>query len=84
MQKLNDLSKRSWSHDSGDSVFITANFLSRKVSQYSLSFQVSEGDPVSELETSKRLGLVDIKAQLENDFNTSANNQLSLSASYNF
>jgi uncharacterized protein YhjY with autotransporter beta-barrel domain len=71
-------------NDYFDSVFITANFLSRKENQYSLSFQGSDGDLVSQLEASKRLGLVDIKAQLENDFNTSTNNQLSLSASYNF
>ena len=76
--------KQNDDNDYFDSVFITANFLSRKESQYSLSFQGSDGDLVSQLEASKRLGLVDIKAQLENDFNTSANNQLSLSASYNF
>ena len=76
--------KQNEDNDYFDSVFITANFLSRKESQYSLSFQGSDGDLVSQLEASKRLGLVDIKAQLENDFNTSANNQLSLSASYNF
>ncbi|MDA9162888.1 autotransporter outer membrane beta-barrel domain-containing protein, partial [Alphaproteobacteria bacterium] len=67
-----------------DSVFITANFLSRKESEYSLSFQGSEGELVSQLTASKTLGLINFDAQLENDFNTSANNQLSLSATYNF
>ena len=76
--------KQNDDNDYFDSVFITANFLSRKESQYSLSFQGSDGDLVSQLLSSKRLGLFDIKAQLENNFNTSANNQLSLSASYNF
>ena len=76
--------KQNDDNDYFDSVFITANFLSRKESQYSLSFQGSDGDLVSQLVSSKRLGLFDIKAQLENNFNTSANNQLSLSASYNF
>ena len=76
--------KQNDDNDYFDSVFITANFLSRKESQYSLSFQGSDGDLVSQLEVSKRLGLFDINAQLENNFNTSANNQLSLSASYNF
>ena len=76
--------KQNDDNDYFDSVFITANFLSRKESQYSLSFQGSDGDLVSQLEASKRLGLFDINAQLENNFNTSANNQLSLSASYNF
>ena len=76
--------KQNDDNDYFDSVFITANFLSHKESQYSLSFQGSDGDLVSQLVSSKRLGLFDIKAQLENNFNTSANNQLSLSASYNF
>jgi outer membrane autotransporter protein len=76
--------KQNDDNDYFDSFFITANFLSRKESQYSLSLQGSDGDVVSQLEASKRLGLFDIKAQLENDFNTSANHQLSLSASYNF
>ena len=75
--------KQNGDNDYFDSVFIAANFLSRKESQYSLSFQGSDGDLVSQLEASKRLGLFDIKAQLENDF-TSANHQLSLSASHNF
>ena len=76
--------KQNDDNDYFDSVFITANFLSRKQSQYSLSFQGSDGDLVSQLVAYKRLGLFDINAQLENNFNTSANNQLSLSASYNF
>lgn len=75
--------KQNGDNDYFDSVFIAANFLSRKESQYSLSFQGSDGDLVSQLEASKRLGLFDITAQLENDF-TSANHQLSLSASHNF
>ena len=75
--------KYNGDNDYFDSVFITANYLSRKQSQYSLSFQGSDGDLVSQLEASKRLGLFDITAQLENDF-TSANHQLSLSASHNF
>ena len=53
-------------------------------SQYSLSFQGSDGDLVSQLDASKRLGLFDINAQLENDFTTSDINQFTLSASYNF
>ena len=76
--------KQNGDNDYFDSVFIAANFLSRKESQYSLSFQGSDGDLVSQLEASKRLGLFDIKAQLENDFNTSDINQFTLSASYNF
>ena len=67
-----------------DSISITANFLSRKESQYSLTFQGIDGEVVSQLDASKRLGLFDINAQLENDFNTSPINQLTLSASYNF
>ena len=76
--------KQNDDNDYFDSVFIAANFLSRKESQYSLSFQGSDGDLVSQLKASKKLGLFDIKAQLENNFNTSANYQLSLSASHNF
>ena len=76
--------KQNDDNDYFDSVFIAANFLSRKESQYSLSFQGSDGDLVSQLKASKKLGLFDIKAQLENNFNTSANYQLSLSASNNF
>ena len=53
-------------------------------SQYSLSFQGCDGDLVSQLDASKRLGLFDINAQLENDFTTSDINQFTLSASYNF
>ncbi len=76
--------KQNGDNDYFDSVFIAANFLSRKESQYSLSFQGSDGDLVSQLEASKRLGLFDITAQLENDFNTSDINQFTLSASCNF
>ena len=76
--------KQNDDNDYFDSVFITANYLSRKESQYSLSFQGSDGDLVSQLDASKRLGLFDINAQLENDFTTSDINQFTLSASYNF